>query len=373
MNRIPTTTPPAETSDTAALRDESWLALLAENIRLWGRELGFQQVGITDTDLSAHKPHLMRWLEQGFHGCMGYMADHGEKRAHPEAIIPGTIRVISLRMDYLPANPKAWETLRDGEKAYISRYALGRDYHRVIRKRVQLLADRIQEAVGTFGYRPFVDSGPVLEKALAEKAGLGWIGKHTLVINRSAGSFFFLAELLTDLPLPIDTPASAHCGSCTACLDICPTKAFVGPYQLDARKCISYLTIESKDAIPVELRPLIGNRVFGCDDCQLVCPWNRYARSASEPGFTPRHKLDEAGLVELFLWSEDDYLRHTEGSPLRRIGYPGWLRNLATGLGNAPTTTAIITALESRRNDDSPLVREHVEWALMQHGQNIAD
>jgi epoxyqueuosine reductase len=357
-------------SDTGPTPDT--LANLAANIRRWGRELGFQQVGIAAVDLGEHAAHLERWLALGFHGDMDYMAAHGEKRSQPAALVPGTQRIISVRMDYLPENPQAWETLRAGELAYVSRYALGRDYHKLIRRRLQQLADRITAAAGEVGYRVFVDSAPVLEKAVAEQAGLGWIGKHTLVINRSAGSFFFLGELFTDLALPVDAPVSAHCGSCSACIDICPTQAIVGPYQLDARRCISYLTIESKAAIPLELRPLLGNRVFGCDDCQLVCPWNRYAKATAEQDFTPRHSLDRARLLDLFLWTEAEFQSRTEGSAIRRTGYQGWMRNLAVGLGNAPPDPAIVAALERRRQDVGEMVAEHIDWALARQTAGLA-
>ncbi|WP_312490386.1 tRNA epoxyqueuosine(34) reductase QueG [Pseudomonas cremoris] len=350
---------PAITSDLPAL---------AQSIKDWGRELGFQQVGISGLDLAEHEQHLQRWLDAGYHGEMEYMGAHGSKRSHPGELVPGTLRVVSLRMDYLPGDTQMAQLLAKPEKAYISRYALGRDYHKLIRKRVQQLADRIQAQIGPFGFRAFVDSAPVLEKAIAEQAGLGWIGKNTLVLNRKAGSYFFLSELFVDLPLPVDAPHSTeHCGRCTACLDICPTNAFVGPYVLDARRCISYLTIELKSAIPEDLRPLIGNRVFGCDDCQIVCPWNRFARATAESDFKPRHNLDNAELAELFMWDEDKFLSSTEGSPLRRAGYERWLRNLAVGLGNAPSSIPVLEALKARRDYPSELVREHVEWALNQH------
>ena len=344
------------------------LPALAQSIKDWGRELGFQQVGISGLDLAEHESHLERWLAAGYHGEMEYMGAHGNKRSRPAELVPGTLRVVSLRMDYLPGDTQMAQRLAQPSKAYVSRYALGRDYHKLIRKRVQQLAERIQQVIGPFGYRAFVDSAPVLEKAIAEQAGLGWIGKNTLVLNRKAGSYFFLGELFVDLPLPVDTPhASEHCGRCTACLDICPTNAFVGPYQLDARRCISYLTIELKNAIPEELRPLIGNRVFGCDDCQIVCPWNRFARASGEGDFKPRHNLDNAELAELFLWDEEQFLSNTEGSPLRRAGYERWLRNLAVGLGNAPSTIPVLEALKARQDYPSELVREHVQWALAQH------
>ncbi|MEX5351801.1 tRNA epoxyqueuosine(34) reductase QueG [Pseudomonas juntendi] len=344
------------------------LPTLAQSIKDWGRELGFAHVGIAGVALGEHEQHLQRWLAAGYQGEMDYMAAHGSKRAHPDELIPGTLRVISLRMDYLPGDTLMAQRLAQPEKAYISRYALGRDYHKLVRKRVQHLAERIQQAIGPFGFRAFVDSAPVLEKAIAEQAGLGWIGKNTLLLNRKAGSYFFLAELFVDLPLPVDeAQVTEHCGRCQACLDICPTKAFVGPYVLDARRCISYLTIELKQAIPVELRPMIGNRVFGCDDCQIVCPWNRFARPTQENDFKPRHGLDNAELAELFLWDEATFLDRTEGSPLRRAGYERWLRNLAVGLGNAPTSIPVVEALRARREHPSELVREHVEWALAQH------
>lgn len=347
---------------------DTQLVALAEDLKVWGRELGFQQVGISDIAPGEHEQHLERWLAAGYHGEMDYMAAHGSKRSHPEQLVPGTRRVISLRMDYLPGDTQISERLADRETAYISRYALGRDYHKLIRKRLQQLAERISQQIGPFGYRAFVDSAPVLEKAFAQQAGLGWIGKHTLLINRQAGSWFFLGELYIDLPLPIDQPYDKeHCGRCTACLDICPTQAFVAPYQLDARRCISYLTIELKGPIPEDLRAGIGNRVFGCDDCQLVCPWNRFAKATAQTDFLPRHGLDNSQLAQLFLWSEEEFLQRTEGSPIRRTGYENWLRNLAVGLGNAPSSIPVLEALKARREDPSALVREHVEWAIAQH------
>ncbi len=346
------------------------LVALSQSIKDWGRELGFQQVGIAGLELGEHEAHLERWLAAGYHGEMDYMGAHGSKRSHPDQLVPGTLRVVSLRMDYLPGDTLMAQRLGERETAYVSRYALGRDYHKLIRKRLQQLAERIQQAIGPFGYRAFVDSAPVLEKAIAEQAGLGWIGKNTLVLNRKAGSYFFLGELFVDLPVPVDEPTTTeHCGRCTACLDICPTNAFVGPYVLDARRCISYLTIELKGPIPAELRPLIGNRVFGCDDCQITCPWNRFARPSEQSDFQPRHSLDNAQLAELFRWTEDEFLSRTEGSPLRRAGYERWLRNLAVGLGNAPSSIPVLEALETRRDDASEMVREHVQWALAQHGR----
>jgi epoxyqueuosine reductase len=345
-------------------------AQLAQSIKDWGRELGFQQVGIADVELDEHERRLHEWLAAGYQGEMDYMAAHGHKRSRPAELVEGTLRVISVRMDYLPGDTEMTRRLADPEQAYVSRYALGRDYHKLVRKRLQQLAERIQGVVGPFGHRAFVDSAPVLEKALAQQAGLGWIGKNTLLLNRKAGSWFFLGELFVDLPLPVDEPVTRdHCGSCRACLDICPTGAFAGERLLDARRCISYLTIELKGAIPLELRPLIGNRVFGCDDCQLVCPWNRFARPTGERDFLPRHGLDNSQLAALFRWSEEEFLQRTEGSPLRRAGYQRWLRNLAVGLGNAPSTIAVIEALELRRDDPSELVREHVAWALERHGR----
>jgi epoxyqueuosine reductase len=344
------------------------LARLARDIRRWGAELGFQQVGIADIDLAAAEDRLDAWLREGFHGEMGYMARHGRKRSRPAELVPGTASVISVRLDYLPSEPAPPAGLLDhGSKAYISRYALGRDYHKVLRGRLRRLAARIEGAVGPFGHRVFVDSAPVLEKPLAEKAGLGWIGKHTNLIHRDAGSWFFLGELFVDLPLPADEPETSHCGTCRACMDVCPTDAIVAPYQLDARRCISYLTIELKGAIPIEFRPLIGNRIYGCDDCQLFCPWNKFARTTDEADFAPRHDLDAAELVDLFAWSEDEWLRKTEGSAIRRIGYARWLRNVAVALGNAATSAAVIGALRSRQDTDSELVADHVKWALEQH------
>ena len=352
----------------APIADES-LQLLADNIRSWGHALGFQQVGITDTDLSLHETRLFNWLEAGMHGDMEYMQRHGTKRSRPEQLLPGTLRIISVRMDYWPEPSRdAMAQLEDEQQAYVSRYALGRDYHKLMRNRLQKLVDRIQSEIGTFGYRVFVDSAPVLEKALAEKAGLGWIGKHTNLLNDKAGSWFFLGEIYTDLPLPVDTPAINHCGTCSACIEICPTRAIIAPYHLDARRCISYLTIELRGSIPVELRPMIGNRIYGCDDCQLVCPWNRFARPTAEADFLPRAGLDAATLIELFSWSEDDFLRHTEGSAIRRIGYTCWQRNVAVALGNCSPCTAIRDALKTRRDSPDEMVREHVLWALEQQG-----
>ncbi len=342
---------------------------LAADIKAWGKALGFQHIGITDTDLSAAEPHYREWLEQGFHGAMDYMAKHGSKRTRPAELVPGTVRVISVRMDYRPPETRdSWEVMERGDQAFISRYALGRDYHKVLRARLQSLCDRIAQTIGEFGYRVFTDSAPVLEVQLAEKAGLGWRGKHTLLLSREAGSWFFLGEIYTDLPLPMDQPGKNHCGTCQACIDICPTRAIVAPYTVDARRCISYLTIELKDSIPEDLRPLIGNRVYGCDDCQLVCPWNRFAQLTDEADFHVRHGLDDVTLVELFGWDEEDFRTKMAGSAIYRIGHEQWLRNIAVGLGNAPTTPDVIAALQKRANHPSPLVREHVAWALARHG-----
>ncbi|HET7570967.1 MAG TPA: tRNA epoxyqueuosine(34) reductase QueG [Gammaproteobacteria bacterium] len=341
---------------------------LAERIRAHGHSLGFQQIGIADVDLDVEEARLITWLREQRHGSMHYMARHGRRRTHPSELVPGTLRVISARMDYWPADAAdADENLTDGRRAYISRYALGRDYHKLLRKRLQQLVDLVREDSGVFGYRVFTDSAPVMEKPLARNAGLGWIGKHTNLINRRAGSWFFLGEIYTDLPLPVDAPETDHCGSCHACIDVCPTQAITGPYQLDARRCISYLTIENRDAIPTEFRKAIGNRIYGCDDCQLVCPWNKFAHPTAEADFAPRHDLDNATLVELFNWDEATFLKNTEGSAIRRIGYEGWLRNCAVALGNAPSDPEVTAALARRRTHPSALVREHVEWALAQH------
>lgn len=347
---------------------------LAQSIKAWAQEFGFQQAGIAGIELGDHERRLEDWLAQGYQGEMDYMARHGTKRSRPAELVEGTRRVISLRMDYLPDTTAQQDVLDNQEAAYISRYTLGRDYHKLIRKRLTQLVERIQARVPGYQFRVFTDSAPVLERALAQQAGLGWIGKNTMLINPKAGSYFFLAEIFTDLPLPLDPPFTKHhCGSCRACLDICPTRAFVDAGVLDARRCISYLTIELKGAIPEELRPLMGNRVFGCDDCQLICPWNRFARFTGEEDFAPRHGLDSARLAELFLWSEEEFLKRTEGSAIRRTGYEGWLRNLAVGLGNAPTSTAVLNALQQRAEHPSELVREHVAWALAQHPKPVPD
>ncbi|WP_116367163.1 tRNA epoxyqueuosine(34) reductase QueG [Parahaliea mediterranea] len=345
---------------------------LLQCLRDWAQELGFQQLGVTDVDLGEHRAYLQKWLDAGYHGSMDYMARHGEKRSRPEQLVPDTCRVISVRMDYHQTDTQPLAVLDNPQQAYISRYTLGRDYHKLIRKRLAQLARRIQAQAGGGHYRAFVDSAPVLERAIAERAGLGWIAKNTMLINDKAGSWFFLGEIYTDLPLPTTAPqTSKHCGSCTACLDICPTQAFVGPFQLDARRCISYLTIEHDGPIDEALRPLLGNRIFGCDDCQLVCPWNKFAQVSGEDDFRPRHGLEAPELVTLFLWDESTYLARTEGSALRRIGHERWLRNLAVALGNAPTSPALLSALAQRRQHPSALVREHVEWALARHGQAL--
>lgn len=341
------------------------LLRLADLIKTWGRELGFQQVGIADTDLAAHETYLDDWLDKGYQGEMGFMAKHGTKRTRPEELEPGTQRVISVRMDYLPAEVESTKVLGQPSRAYVSRYALGRDYHKLMRKRLAQLAKKIEQEVGAFGYRAFVDSAPVMERALAQKAGLGWFGKNAMLLNPKAGSLFFLGELFTDLPLPVDAPFThEHCGSCSACRTACPTGAIVDDKVVDSRKCISYLTIELHGAIPVEFRRAMGNRVYGCDDCQLVCPFTRFTRATQEVDFAPRHDLDRASLINLFAWSEEEFLAKTAGSPIRRIGYERWLRNIAIGLGNAPWSDAVETALWARRAYPSALVREHVAWAL---------
>jgi epoxyqueuosine reductase len=343
---------------------------LAIRIKEWGKELGFQAVGISDIKLDDAEARLMEWLALGHHGTMDYMVKHGARRARPAELLPGVQRVICVRMDYFPSHAAdSWQVLDDGGRAYISRYALGRDYHKVLRNRLEKLAQRIRTATGEFNYRVFADSAPVMEVELARKAHLGWRGKHTLLLSREYGSWFFLGEIYTDLPLPTDAPGQDHCGSCARCIDICPTQAIVAPYQLDARRCISYLTIELKGSIPTELRPLIGNRIYGCDDCQLVCPWNRFARKTIEPDFAARHGLDNERLVDLFAWDESTFKEKLSGSPIYRIGYEQWLRNLAVGLGNAPKDKSVYAALLSRAQHPSALVREHVAWALDKQGK----
>lgn len=352
------------------------LDALAHRIKAWGLELGFADVRISDVDLSQAEPGFQAWLEAGYHGEMAYMSAHGSKRTRPAELVPGTLRAICARMDYLPASSGAdWRSREEShaaDTAVVSVYARGRDYHKVLRSRLQQLAERIQTEIGSFGYRVFTDSAPVMEVALAEKAGLGWRGKHTLLLNREAGSMFFLGEILVDIPLPVDSPVSGHCGQCRACIDVCPTQAILAPYKLDARRCISYLTIELHGSIPLELRPLIGNRVYGCDDCQLFCPWNKFAQQASVDDFEVRNGLDSASMVSLFAWTEQEFLRLLEGSPIRRIGHERWLRNLAVGLGNAARSmrgdAGIVAALRARLEHPSEMVREHVVWALEQHG-----
>jgi epoxyqueuosine reductase len=344
------------------------MAALADRIKGWGAELGFQAVGIADLDLSAAGGRLAEWLAMGWHGEMDYMARHAGLRARPAELVPGTVRVITCRMDYLVDAPgSVEEELADPSHAYVARYARGRDYHKVMRARLQRLCDRIEADKGPFGYRVFADSAPVMEVELAARAGIGWRGKHTLLLDRQ-GSWFFLGEIYCDLALEIDAAAENHCGTCQRCIDVCPTQAIVGPYRLDARRCISYLTIEHKGSIPEDLRPLIGNRVYGCDDCQLVCPWNGFAKLSPEEDFRVRNGLDSASLVALFAWSETEFDERLRGSPIRRIGYERWLRNLAVGLGNAPASDEIRTALKSRKDHPSSLVREHVLWAMERHG-----
>jgi len=339
---------------------------LTDKIQVWANELGFQQIGISNIDLKEHEQHLNDWLEAGLHGEMDYMSRHGSMRSHPEELVDGTIRVISVRMDYLPPElTPPQDVLRNKNKGYISRYALGRDYHKLIRKRLQQLAKKIEQSIGEFGYRVFTDSAPVLEKALAEKANLGWIGKHTNLINKKAGSWFFLGEIFTDLPLPITNDSTDnHCGKCTACIDICPTQAIIAPFKVDATRCISYLTIELHGSIPVEFRADIGNRIYGCDDCQLVCPWNRFAKSTQEQDFFSRHQLDSADLLDLFSWDEATFLKNTEGSAIRRIGHQRWLRNIAIALGNAPYSEETLDCLRKKKRQVSEMVAEHIDWAM---------
>jgi epoxyqueuosine reductase len=340
-----------------------------ERVKQWGRELGFDAVAIAGTELAAEEARLLEWLGRGWHGEMDYMARHGVRRARPADLVPGTVSVITARLNYTPAEARdSWDVMGDSELGFISRYALGRDYHKVLRARLQALADRMTAELGAFNYRVFTDSAPVMEVALAQRAGLGWRGKHTLLLSRDAGSLFFLGELLVALDLARDAPVSEHCGTCARCIAVCPTQAIVAPYQLDARRCISYLTIEHPGAIPVELRPLIGNRIYGCDDCQLVCPWNKYARLAAVPDFAVRNGLDATSLVELFAWTEDEFNQRLEGSAIRRIGHEKWLRNIAVALGNAPRTPEVAAALRSRADHASPLIREHVRWAMARHG-----
>lgn len=337
---------------------------LVSQIKQWGLELGFNQIGISDIDLSEHEQYLQDWLDNQYHGEMDYMHRHGMKRARPAELHPGTIRAISARMDYLPEDANISASLQDPNKAYISRYAMGRDYHKIIRKRLKKLGDRIKDHCNDLNFRPFVDSAPVLERPLAAKAGLGWVGKHSLLLNESAGSFFFLGELLINLPLPVDSPVADQCGSCNACIKICPTGAIVAPFVVDSRRCISYLTIELKEAIPESLREQIGNRIYGCDDCQLVCPWNQYASSTAEEDFTIRNSLNNADLLTLFDWDEQTFQRNMAGSAIYRIGYQSWQRNIAVALGNAPFSKEILQSLRNKLQHSSKLVREHIDWAI---------
>ncbi|GAB3732890.1 tRNA epoxyqueuosine(34) reductase QueG [Luteimonas pelagia] len=342
---------------------------VAARIKALARDLGFQRCGIAGIALGEDEAHLRDWLARGLHGSMEWMARHGDKRARPADLVPGTVRVVSVGLDYGRDADAAWVNLADGERAYVARYALGRDYHKLMRARLQKLADAVASEIGPFGHRVFVDSAPVLERALARNAGLGWIGKHTCLIDRDGGSWFFLGELYVDLPLPVDPPASAHCGTCTRCIDICPTGAIVAPNRLDARRCISYLTIEHDGPIPEPLRAPMGNRIFGCDDCQLACPWNKFARRTDEADFRTRNDLDNATLADLFAWDEAEFLQRTEGSAIRRSGHARWLRNIAVALGNAPTSAAVVAALRARDAHPDPVVREHVQWALARHGE----
>jgi epoxyqueuosine reductase len=343
---------------------------IGERVKRWGRELGFDAIAIAGTQLAAEEARLMEWLRRGWHGEMDYMARHGARRARPAELVPGTVSVVTARLDYTPARARdSWEVLADPERAFVSRYALGRDYHKVMRAKLQALATRMQDELGPFAHRVFTDSAPVMEVALAQRAGLGWRGKHTLLLSRDAGSLFFLGELFVGLDLARDAPVGEHCGTCTRCIPACPTAAIVAPYQLDARRCISYLTIENPGPIPPALRPLLGNRIYGCDDCQLVCPWNKYARLALTPDFALRNGLDDASLAALFAWTEEEFERRLEGSAIRRIGHERWLRNLAVALGNAPRSEAVLAALQARRAHPSALVREHVHWALERHAR----
>ena len=345
---------------------------LALQIKDWGLELGFNQIGIADINLDDAKDHYLEWIKQGFHGEMHYMVKHGSRRYQPDELVPHTVRIITARLNYLPLSHNSESILQDDQKAFISRYALGRDYHKVMRSKLKKLSEKIRKEAPksldpSFEFRLFTDSAPVMEVELAEKSGLGWRGKHTLLINKEHGSWFFLGEIYINLPLPIDKKVDNHCGTCKSCIDVCPTKAIIAPYQLDARKCISYLTIEHTSSIPVEYRKQIGNRVYGCDDCQLYCPWNKFAQTTKEDDFKVRHGLDDIELVTCFLWSEQEFKAHMEGSAIFRIGYERWLRNIAVGLGNAKTSEAIVQALKSRLVSANPLLKEHILWALMQH------
>jgi len=360
--------------DSKIVKRQNMTAIFsAHSLEKTAKLYGFDQIGISHGHLQTHEAHFERWLQHGFHGQLGYMARHGKKRSRPRELLPDTLSIISVKMNYLTVDQEtSWQQLAQHDTAYIARYALGRDYHKLFRKRLQKFANQLTQDIGAFGYRVYCDSAPVLEKALAEQAGLGWIGKHTNLIHPKTGSWFFLGEIYTDLPLPANqTPVNNHCGSCQRCLDVCPTQAIVAPYQLDARRCISYLTIEHQGAIPLEYRPLIGNRIFGCDDCQLICPWNRFAKLSTETDFQPRHRLENSALIQLFNWSEQEFLKKTEGSAIRRTGYHGWLRNIAVALGNASTSVAVIHALDSRQQHANELVREHSQWALKQQANKL--
>ncbi len=364
------TRPSSKTTSLSTLE----LAKLAQKIKRWAIELGFDDVGISDIELSEHKQHLDRWIAKGMHGNMDYMHKHGSKRSRPEELVEGTKSVISVRMDYAPEDIKQAESiLHHDEIGYISRYALGRDYHKVLRARLKKLSQKISAEIGDYGHRVFTDSAPVLEKALAQKAGLGWIGKHSNLLHSKTGSWFFLGELYVDLALPVDQQATNHCGTCSACIDICPTQAIVGPYQVDARRCISYLTIELKESIPVEFREAIGNRIYGCDDCQIACPWNKFAQTTKEPDFTPRQKVTDRHLLQLIQWTESDFLSATEGSAIRRIGYQSWIRNVAVGIGNMSPSDKACAALTSKLEDPSvnDMAKEHIVWALKRHQQGL--
>jgi epoxyqueuosine reductase len=353
---------------TVSVNNRDHTAII-ETIQAWARELGFQDIGFTGVNLNEHEAYLEKWLQAGYHGTMDWMDRHGSKRSRPSELVPGTCTVISCRMDYLPEAADAWEILENSKKGFVSRYALGRDYHKLIRTRLAKLAERIRDELASGTFRAFVDSAPVLERAVAEQSGLGWIAKNTMLINESAGSYFFLGEIYTDIPFtPSDPKEEKHCGSCSACMTACPTDAFVAPFVLDARRCISYLTIEHKGSIDEALRPKMGNRIYGCDDCQLVCPWNKFATTSPEPDFSPREGLDQADLVTLFAWTESEFEERLQGSPIRRIGHERWLRNIAVALGNAETTQEIVSALRSKLDTSSPLVKEHIAWALTQHG-----
>lgn len=345
---------------------------LLESMQNWAEDYGFQQLGVSDIDLATAEQNLKQWLEKGFHGEMAYMTQYGTKRTRPQQLVANTVRVITVRMDYWP-EPAAepWSVLENDQLGFVSRYALGRDYHKLMRKRLVQLAEKIKSEIAQMGYRVFCDSAPVMEKALAEKSGIGWVGKHSNVLNRKQGSYFFLGEIYTDLPLPLTAAIPEHCGSCVACIDICPTQAIVAPYQVDARRCISYLTIELHGVIPVEFRSMMGNRIYGCDDCQLVCPWNKFAQMTTQSDFLPRNDLDAPQLLTLFAWTEQEFLTKLEGSPIRRIGHESWLRNIAVALGNAKPSTAIITALQDKRESSSELIKQHIDWALEQHTKVI--